>query len=677
MCQQFKIQNSKFPNPLFRPLFILLLLLSLSPLLTEGQVNTEYFLAVGRQELAQGNDAEAINKLNTVVRFDPKNHEAWFLRGIAKYNLGDFIGAENDFTRTLDIHPLFVYAWHYRGLVRDNLQDYYKALRDLDRAIELKPFDADLLVSRGTVKIHMGSYLWSLVDLDSAISMAPRHTLAYSNRAIARASLKDYEGAVSDCNRAIKLEPFNDGAYLRRGVIHNEMEDYKSAVADFDYAIKINPDIPYAYFNRALARYNLKDTVGAMEDYSAVLRLDPYNALAFYNRALMKSQLDDLYGALDDYNKVLMLNPENIYTYYNRAIIRHILEDYRGAITDYSKAIELFPDFAGAYLNRSEAKRSLRDDKGAYLDYQKAISIMGNIHANGYDSLTIRQFADSAYFDKIMEFEADFVKVDMEDSISNRSIDLEPAFMVQILLNPMLIVRKNPSVYDASSLLASSQADSSTVKFILSNKQVDLGLEEAYLRLSRADSTLASNPASAREYFLKGVINGMVKNYNTALMEFDHSLMLDPRQPFVLLNKGNILFEMAEHASAESKFSTPVTITWKEAEISSPPPEADLSPDYYKALETYDRLISLKPDFAFAYFNRANIKVRLKDYNGALKDYTKACNLEPELAEAYFNRALTLIFLNDAESACRDLSQAGELGLQQAYRVIQQYCKKQ
>jgi tetratricopeptide (TPR) repeat protein len=391
----------------------------------------------------------------------------------------------------------------------------------------------------------------------------------------------------------------------------------------------------------------------------------------------MKSQLEDLYGALEDYNKVLMLNPENIYTYYNRAVILHVLEDYRGAIADYTRAIELFPDFAGAYLNRSEAKRSLRDEKGAYLDYQKAISIMENINFNGYDSLTVRQFADSAYFDKIIEFEADFVKVDMKDSISNRSVDLEPAFMVQVLLNPMLIIRKNPSVYDASGLITPGQTDSSSVKFVISNDQVDLSLEEAYFRLMKADSALATNPISAEVYFLKGIINSMVKNYNTALLEFDHSLMLDPGQPMVLLNKGYVLFEMAEHASAESKFSTPVTISWNEAEITSPPPEADLSQDYYKALETYDRLIALKPDFAFAYFNRANIKVRLKDYNGALADYTKSCSLESGLAEAYFNRALTMIYLNDTESACRDLSKAGELGLQQAYRVIQQFCKKQ
>jgi tetratricopeptide (TPR) repeat protein len=561
--------------------------------------------------------------------------------------------------------------------VRDNLQDYYKALQDLDRAIEIDPFDPDLLVSRGTVKIHMGSYTWSLIDLDSAISLDHRKVLAYMNRAVARASLKDYDGAISDCNQAVRLDRYNEGAYLRRGVVHSEMGEYDLAEEDFDYAIRLNPENPYTYFSRALARFNTQDTLGALQDYSEVLRLDPYNALSLYNRALLKSQMHDLYGALEDYNKVLLINPDNIYTFYNRAVILHIMEDYRGAIADYSRAIELFPDFAGAYLNRSEAKRSLRDEKGAYLDYQKAMQIMEEIHVNGYDSLTVKQFADSAYFNKIIEFEADFVKVNMQDSVANRSVDPELSFMVQVLVDPMLVIKKTPSVYDLPELKSLKNRQFKDMILILTNLEVDLSLEDAFFKLMEIDSLLDSNPTSAEAYFMKGIINAMVQNYNTALQELDRSLQLQPDQPLVYLNKGFILFEMAENSASDKNRSNPVTITWEKTDITSQPKEPQISPDYYKALEAYDKLLKMAPDFAFGYFNRAIVKVRLKDYSGAIADYSKAIEKQPGLAEAYFNRALTLIYLNDTGSACQDLSRAGELGLQQAYKVIQQYCKKQ
>jgi tetratricopeptide (TPR) repeat protein len=203
-------------------------------------------------------------------------------------------------------------------------------------------------------------------------------------------------------------------------------------------------------------------------------------------------------------------------------------------------------------------------------------------------------------------------------------------------------------------------------------------MEDAYFKLMEADSLLNTNPYSARAYLLKGIVNTMVKNYNTALVEFGRSLQYDPNQPLVYLNKGFILFEMAEHASAENRFSSPVTITWDKAdEKSIQSQESPLSPDYNKALEIFDLLVSKWPDFAFGYFNRANLKVRLKDYSGALADYSAAIEKQPNLAEAYYNRALTLIYMNDVKTACGDLSKAGELGLQEAYKVIRQYCKKE
>ena len=39
---------------------------------------------------------EAIRTLNTLLRFDEDAFEGYFLRGIAKYNLDDLLGAEDD-----------------------------------------------------------------------------------------------------------------------------------------------------------------------------------------------------------------------------------------------------------------------------------------------------------------------------------------------------------------------------------------------------------------------------------------------------------------------------------------------------------------------------------------------------------------------------------------------------
>jgi tetratricopeptide (TPR) repeat protein len=391
---------------------------------------------------------------------------------------------------------------------------------------------------------------------------------------------------------------------------------------------------------------------------------------------LLKQQLNDLDGALADYNKVLMLNPENIYTYYNRAVIYHILEDYRSAIADYTKAIALFPDFAGAYLNRSEAKRALKDEKGAYSDYNKAIEIIDAIRVHGYDSLTVKQFADSAYFNRIMEFEADFEVANLDETDKGKSIDLELSFMVQYAINDRMVLEQSRKGYAYREMKKLNEEFNGEIRFLMTNEHIDLDLEQAYKKLAFADSLLLRDPAMAHAYFFKGLINSMVRNYNTALSDYERSLQYDPDQPLVYLNRGFILFEMAERAFVDSKYSGPITISWEGGAVETER-EIPLSPDYQKAMNDYDKVILLQPDNPFGYFNRANTKVRLKDYTGAIQDYTLAIEQEPMLAEAYFNRALTLIYLNDSRSACEDLSKAGELGLEQAYKVIKQYCNSQ
>ena len=47
------------------------------------------------------------------------------------------------------------------------------------------------------------------------------------------------------------------------------------------------------------------------------------------------------------------------------------------------------------------------------------------------------------------------------------------------------------------------------------------------------------------------------------------------------------------------------------------------------------------------------------------------------MGDAYYNRGLVLIYLKDKEKGCIDLSRAGELGVSEAYSVINKYCEEE
>lgn len=95
--------------------------------------------------------------------------------------------------------------------------------------------------------------------------------------------------------------------------------------------------------------------------------------------------------------------------------------------------------------------------------------------------------------------------------------------------------------------------------------------------------------------------------------------------------------------------------------------------DYEVVRKDLDKVITLAPDFVYAYYNRANVSAMLKDYRAAVADYDKAVELNPDFADAYFNRGLTHIFLGNNKLGISDLSKAGELGIVSAYNVIKRF----
>ena len=72
---------------------------------------------MGRRFMMDNKYQDAINTLNVLLRFDEDAYEGYFLRGIAKYNLDDLLGADADFTIAIEKNPVFTNAYTYRAMV--------------------------------------------------------------------------------------------------------------------------------------------------------------------------------------------------------------------------------------------------------------------------------------------------------------------------------------------------------------------------------------------------------------------------------------------------------------------------------------------------------------------------------------------------------------------------------
>ena len=134
-----------------------------------AQYNREYFFWVGQRCMMENNYQEAIRTLNTLLRFDEDAFEGYFLRGIAKYNLDDLIGAEADFTTAIRKNPVYTQAYTYRAVTRSRLGNYDDALQDFREAIELRPDLPGPYYSRGVTRLLNQQFEEAIEDFNKFI----------------------------------------------------------------------------------------------------------------------------------------------------------------------------------------------------------------------------------------------------------------------------------------------------------------------------------------------------------------------------------------------------------------------------------------------------------------------------------------------------------------------------
>ena len=74
--------------------------------------------------------------------------------------------------------------------------DYKGALQDYTKSIELEPNDAEIYSSRSILKFKLGDKRGGMQDINKVIELDPNSFSAYQTRAEAKFEFGDYNGAV-------------------------------------------------------------------------------------------------------------------------------------------------------------------------------------------------------------------------------------------------------------------------------------------------------------------------------------------------------------------------------------------------------------------------------------------------------------------------------------------------
>lgn len=639
-------------------------------MMLSGKAGLSQVSQVYRQEaikaIQAGNFTGALEVLGMAIVREPLNAENFYLRGYTKYALDDYLGAEMDYTRSIDLSPYSADVFAQRAIVRTQMENYGGAMEDFARALEMDPGNGEIWFHRARANIIQKKTYSCIVDCNKALELNFRNESVYMLKAGAETEIKRYDEAMENLNAALKLSPESSNVYSRRGMLNVEMKRMDSAIRDFDEAIRLDSTNALAIFNRALAWLQLENDPAALQDLSTVIRLSPYNSYAWYNRAILLIGIKDYYGAIRDFEMVSRLDPRNIISHFYRSKLKTEVKDYEGALADLDKTIDLLPEYTEAWYDRYELKMKMNDKAGARDDYNQAMALSKKNHLNP-DSLKSDRLNDLKDLTKLS---GDFEQMNaMSAKFQNQAVD------IRLLPQYSLLLWK--AGFDRIRLYDVYQRPHYPFSILALTNQPGVISDSILMEATALPAIFNDSPEPPDSaLFRRAIALHHLRKYELAIRDLDQLIVTDSVDVTLWFSRACSRYELIHQIMLQEEMQRefPASeLTQKPAPVAT---SAGVEHTYEMVLADYDRALKLDPGFAFGWYNRGFINATMGNYREALDDFSKAVTMQDNLAEAWYNRGLIGILLQENHNGCKDLSRAGELGIKDAYRVMKRYCYK-
>ena len=659
-------------------------------ILCHAQMNTDRLTAIGRNALYYDDYVLSIQYFNQVIKLKPYLAEPYLYRAIAKIQLGDLNGAERDCSQAISNSPFMPGAYYTRGFIYRGLNELEKAENDFTEALMFSPENKTYMLLRADVRSAAGKYEKALEDINFLLMKEPESASYNFEKGVISMQMNDTLAALHCFSKAVENDGQNAANWSAKGLVNSMLGHDDEALLDLTQAVNLGTTWAGDYINRGIIFYRRHNYRGAMADYDKAVELAPENAQSHYNRGVLRQELGDYNNALADFDKALDLDPENVEIHYQRGLVNMQLKHWEAALADFNSLIDKYPYFLPSYYLASQAKAALGDNKGAFRYRQKAEELEKN-----KDKIVTRQVNTD-----VQLAEAQPQKKDRRKEFSNRAAQNQqekPEDERYKSATRGAVQKKYAEVVNQPNMSLSYYAQQDAMRrtayyhysiddynrystlpapLLFTLQEIALTADMVnrhFEQISRLTDKLErgmtySDINRAELFFARAMEFALVQDYKSAIEDCNRAIYLLPSSlPADTREQG--LWIAAYFCRANWRYKL---IDYQRSADDESDTE-QLKLDFELMLRDYDQLILNKADFAFAYYNKANMLCLQRDFKAAVEYYSKAIEVDAEFAEAYYNRGLTFIYIEDNDKGLTDLSKAGELGIYQAYNLISRF----
>ncbi len=328
------------------------------------------FKQCAQLRLQIGDFVGAIDDFSSLIQIEPTALTWYKLRGDTYAATNNPTMAAADYSKVLRSDPQRAAVWVRRGEMNTQLRRYDKALHDFDRATELGLLNKDVLLGRGRVHEALRQYDEAVEQCKKAQRLVPDSSEVFALEGGIYARQKLNAKALDQLDRAVELatDPRTHADYLyRRGIVHYEMGNFVSAVDDLRQSHDLRPNHAGTLIWYAAASSRLEDWPAVMEALQTAIAVRPSAAEQY------KTLGAPVAGKAVEYlTEQIQLDDQDAELFRNRGMAFQFLGSFDAAVEDYTSSLAIEND-AATHTRRGQMFAALGRQRDALEGFTTAL----------------------------------------------------------------------------------------------------------------------------------------------------------------------------------------------------------------------------------------------------------------------------------------------------------------
>ena len=201
------------------------------------------------------------------------------LRGELHYLYRKHEESLKDLNNVLRVNPYEAKAYYLKGLNFKELGDFKKSISQFQTTVEQDPFHVDAYEQLAFIYANLGNPLAELY-FDNALAVDSSNIQIWYNKGMYFQELERYADAEKCYYAILRRDKFNQFANYNLGYLKWLKKEYEMAANYFSDAIYTNSEYADAYFARGLCFKELGNIPQARVDFQSAFRLDETNTEA-------------------------------------------------------------------------------------------------------------------------------------------------------------------------------------------------------------------------------------------------------------------------------------------------------------------------------------------------------------------------------------------------------------